>query len=59
MNELFDHCLRIQYGLQVGDNIDIIKDKINIVIMAHLYAGDQGDAPMVKVNQALNLILPS
>ena len=54
MNEtLLDTELIKAFGIQIEDDLEIIKRKISAVIAAHLFAGDVGDNPLASLNRIM------
>lgn len=45
------------YGTQIADDIEMIKKKIDVVIAAHLFAGNLGDTPLCVLNRTLQDIM--
>ena len=49
----FDAKLIEVYGVQIEKDLDVIKGKFAHVIAAHLYAGQQGDNVLCRLNRLL------
>jgi len=54
-----DTILVSYYGTQIEGDLDLIKEKLDVIITAHLFAGMSGDNPLSIINREIKRITNS
>ena len=49
----FELLLIKRYGTQIEKDLELIKEKLDIIVAGHLYAGNIGNNPLVIINREL------
>lgn len=52
-----ENALIESYGEQIISDLEIIKDKIGVIIASHIYAGTIGNNPMCIINRELKKLI--
>jgi hypothetical protein len=57
MEDNFKEFLIMYYGQQISKDIDVIMDKISVVVVAHKHAGLIGDNALCVINREMAKII--